>query len=57
VFFVSGYSLGIGEDKMPLKSKAQAAYLKNNKPKIFEEFKEATPKGSKLPYKVKKKKK
>lgn len=39
---------------MPLKSQAQAAYLKNNKPDLFKEFAAATPSGAKLPYKVKK---
>ena len=41
---------------MPLKSQAQAAYLKNNNPEVFKEFATATPAGTKLPYKVKKKK-
>lgn len=36
---------------MPLKSKAQAAYLKYNKPEIYEEFKSKTKKGTKLPLK------
>lgn len=38
---------------MSLKSQAQAAYLKNNKPELFKEFVAETPSGSKLPYKVK----
>jgi hypothetical protein len=38
---------------MPLRSQAQAAYLKNNKPDLFKEFVAATPSGAKLPYKVK----
>lgn len=42
---------------MSLKSKAQAAYLKNNKPDVFKEFKDKTSKGTKLPMHVKKKKK
>jgi hypothetical protein len=42
---------------MPLKSQAQAAFLKHKKPKLFEEFKSKTPKGKKLPKKVKSKKK
>ena len=40
---------------MPLKSQAQAAYLKANDPKVFAEFAAATRKGKKLPYKVRKK--
>jgi hypothetical protein len=42
---------------MPLKSKAQAAYLKTNNPKVFKEFVKATHKGTKLPMHVKKTKK
>jgi hypothetical protein len=42
---------------MPFKSKAQAAYLKANNPKVFKEFASKTPKGAKLPMRVKKKKK
>lgn len=34
---------------MPLKSKAQAAFLKAKKPKLFKEFASKTPKGTKLP--------
>lgn len=42
---------------MPFKSRAQAAYLKANKPEIYKEFRKETPKGTKLPKKVKKKRK
>jgi hypothetical protein len=39
-----------------MKSKKQRAYLHANKPKIAKEFESKTPKGKKLPEKVKKKK-
>jgi len=42
---------------MPLRSQAQAAYLKANDPSVFAEFKSETPKGARLPYKVKNPKK
>jgi hypothetical protein len=38
---------------MPLKSRAQAAWLKEHKPALFKEFAAATPKGTKLPKHVK----
>lgn len=41
---------------MPFKSKAQRAYLYSQKPEIAEEFQAHTPKGAKLPKRVKKKK-
>ena len=41
---------------MPFKSKAQRRFLFANKPKIAKEFASKTPKGKKLPEKVKKKK-
>ncbi len=41
---------------MPLRSAAQAAYLKHNQPSIFKEFAAATPKGTKLPLHAGKKK-
>ena len=41
---------------MPFKSKAQRAYLYANNPKVAMEFAAHTPKGTKLPKKVKKKK-
>jgi hypothetical protein len=41
---------------MPFKSKKQRAYLFSQKPEIAKEFAEHTPKGAKLPLKVKKKK-
>ena len=41
---------------MPFKSKSQRAYLFAKKPKIAKEFAKETPKGKKLPQKVKKKK-
>jgi len=41
---------------MPFKSKAQRGYLFAKKPEIAEEFAKKTPKGKKLPQKVKKKK-
>jgi len=37
---------------MPLKSKAQAAYLKKNKPELYEKFSAKTKKGVKLPDRV-----
>ena len=40
---------------MPFKSRAQKAYLYANKPKVAKEFAKKTPKGKKLPSKVKKK--
>jgi hypothetical protein len=40
---------------MPLKSQAQAAFLRANAPDVFAEFKEKTPKGTKLPKRAKKK--
>jgi hypothetical protein len=42
---------------MPLRSRAQAAFLKANHPAVFREFANATRKGTKLPYKVKHKRK
>lgn len=42
---------------MPFKSKAQKRYLFATNPKVAKEFAEKTPKGKKLPEKVKKKKK
>ena len=42
---------------MPMKSTAQRGYLWANKPDIAREFESMTPKGKKLPKKVKKKKK
>ncbi len=39
---------------MPFKSKAQKAYLYANKPEIAKEFQAKTPKGAKLPEKLKK---
>lgn len=39
---------------MPFKSVAQRAYLYSNKPEIAKEFAAKTPKGKKLPKKVKK---
>lgn len=42
---------------MPLRSQAQAAFLRAHHPGIFREFANATPKGTKLPYKVKSKRK
>lgn len=41
---------------MPFKSKRQARFLWAKKPKIAKEFAEKTPKGKKLPEKVKRKK-
>lgn len=40
---------------MPFKSKAQRAYLYANEPQVAKEFAVHTPKGVKLPKKVKKK--
>lgn len=42
---------------MPFKSKAQRRFLYSQHPEIAEEFEEHTPKGKKLPEKVKPKKK
>lgn len=42
---------------MPFKSKAQRRYLFANDPAVAREFAAATPKGKKLPEKVKPKKK
>lgn len=39
---------------MPMKSKAQRAFLHANKPGLAKEFESKTPKGKKLPPKVKK---
>lgn len=39
---------------MPMKSKAQRKFLWANDPKVAQEFENATPKGKKLPNKVKK---
>jgi hypothetical protein len=41
---------------MPMKSKAQRGYLWANDPKVAREFEKETPKGRKLPKKVKRKK-
>jgi len=41
---------------MPFKSQKQKAYLYAKKPKIAGEFAKKTPKGKKLPVRVKKKK-
>lgn len=40
---------------MPFKSQAQRAYLYINEPQVAKEFAAHTPKGKKLPKKVKKK--
>lgn len=40
---------------MPFKSQAQRKYLYAKKPKVAKEFAEKTPKGKKLPKKVKRK--
>lgn len=40
---------------MPMKSKAQRKFLWANKPDIAKEFESKTPKGKKLPNKLKKK--
>ena len=37
---------------MPMKSKAQRAYLHANKPGVAKEFESKTPKGKKLPKKA-----
>jgi len=37
---------------MPLKSKAQAAYLRNNEPSVFRRYLAETPMGTKLPARV-----
>jgi hypothetical protein len=42
---------------MPMKSQAQRGYLWANHPEVAKEFESKTPKGKKLPKKVKKKKK
>lgn len=42
---------------MPFRSQAQRAYLYAKKPKIAKEFAKATPKGAKLPKRVKAKSK
>lgn len=42
---------------MPFKSQAQRKFLFSQKPEIAEEFAAHTPKGKKLPKKLKKKKK
>jgi len=41
---------------MPIKSKKQRAYLWAKHPEIAKEFESKTPKGKKLPLRVKKKK-
>ena len=41
---------------MPMKSKAQRAYLWANDPKVARRFERHTPKNAKLPKRVKKKK-
>lgn len=41
---------------MPMKSKKQRAYLHANKPEVAKKFEAETPKGKKLPKKVKSKK-
>ena len=41
---------------MPFKSQAQRAWLYANKPELAKEFAKSTPKGTKLPKHVKKKK-
>ena len=38
---------------MPYQSQAQAGWMHTNKPKLAKEFDKATPKGTKLPEKVK----
>lgn len=40
---------------MPFKSQAQRKYLYANKPELAKEFEAKTPKGKKLPKRVKKK--
>jgi len=41
---------------MPMRSQAQRKYLWANNPKVAKKFEKETPKGKKLPKKVKKKK-
>lgn len=41
---------------MPFKSKSQRAWMYSNKPEMAQEWQAETPKGKKLPNKVKKKK-
>ena len=41
---------------MPFKSKAQRAWMYANKPEMAQQWQDETPKGAKLPKKVKKKK-
>jgi len=41
---------------MPFKSKAQRGYLYSKEPEVAKKFEEETPKGKKLPAKVKPKK-
>jgi hypothetical protein len=41
---------------MPMKSKAQRRWLHANEPEVAKKFEDKTPKGAKLPEKVKKKK-
>jgi len=41
---------------MPIKSKAQRRFLHARKPRLAKKFESETPKGKKLPEKVKKKK-
>lgn len=41
---------------MPMKSQKQRAYLHANKPKLAKKFESKTPKGKKLPKRVKRKK-
>lgn len=42
---------------MPFKSEAQRKFMYSQKPALAKEFEEHTPKGKKLPKKVKKKRK
>lgn len=42
---------------MPFKSKKQRAWMHANKPKMAAEWEDKTPKGKKLPVRVKKRKK
>lgn len=42
---------------MPFRSTAQRGYLYANHPEVAKEFEKATPKGKKLPYHAKRKKK
>lgn len=39
---------------MPFKSQAQRGFMYSQHPELAKEFESATPKGTKLPYKVKK---